>query len=126
MLTSDRLYKRGSDFDIMTAIVNEPPPPPSMPAAAACRYELDASCCGLLAKNPNDRYQSGDDVVEAIEQVAATLGQQLSQKALGRYMRELFGSRKEPWVERGFEEKPEGRDGPSGSRAAAAGRSSRG
>src|SRR5262249_34832024 len=29
MLAGTRLYRRGSDFDNMTAIVNEPPPPPS-------------------------------------------------------------------------------------------------
>src|SRR3954471_20057691 len=77
MLTTERLYKRASDFENMNAIVSEPPPAPSsrrddIPA------ELDALVLRLLAKDPEDRLQTADEVVEAVEAVAAGTGSVLS------------------------------------------------
>ena len=61
--------------------------------------ELDALVLRLLAKTPEERFQSADELLEAIEQVAVRTRTVLSTAALGRFVRELFGQRPEPWVE---------------------------
>jgi hypothetical protein len=98
MLTTERLYRRGSDFDNMTAIVNELPPPPSV-KRPDITPELDAIVLKLLAKDPDQRFQTAGEAVEAIEQIAAQSGSVLSTAGLGRQLRELFGQRPEPWIE---------------------------
>src|SRR5262249_9204725 len=98
MLATDRLYRRGSDFENMTAIVTEPAPSPSLRRPDLPR-ELDALVLRLLDKDPEQRFQSAGEVVEAIEEVAMRSGSVLSTAGLGRFMRELFGQRPEPWIE---------------------------
>ena len=98
MLTTERLYKRSSDFENMNAIVGEPPPPPSSRRPDVPR-EIDGLVLRLLAKSPDDRFQTAEQVVDALEQVAARTGSVLSASALGRFLRALIGRRPEPWLE---------------------------
>ncbi len=98
MLTIERLYKRGSDFENMTAIVTEDPIPPSS-RRPGISPELDRICLRLLAKNPDDRYQTADEVVEALEEASPRLGAMISSSAVGRLVRDMFGQRPEPWLE---------------------------
>ena len=97
MLTVERLYKRDNDYDAMSAIIHDPTPPPS-------RYrrdippELDALVLRALAKSADERFQTADELAEAIESVAAQTSSPLSQAGLSRFLRELFGPRPEPWV----------------------------
>src|SRR2546430_11145477 len=53
----------------------------------------------MLAKAPEDRFQTADDLHSAIEAIAVRVGSALSPSGLARYLRELFGERPEPWVE---------------------------
>ncbi len=98
MLTTERLFRRNSDFETMQAIVSEDVAPPSRlrPDIPA---DVDAVVMKLLAKSPADRYQTADELHEAIETVAVRAGSALSTASLGRFMRELFGQRPEPWIE---------------------------
>src|SRR6185369_14368695 len=105
MLTTERLFRRSSDFENMHAIVNEDTPPPSSRRADVPR-EVDELVLRLLAKTPDERLQTADDVVEAIEQVASRTGSVLSTSALGKLMRELFGQRPEPWLELESQQEP--------------------
>ncbi|HEX3764963.1 MAG TPA: serine/threonine-protein kinase [Kofleriaceae bacterium] len=98
MLTAERLYRRASDFENMNAIASEPPPPPSS-RRADIPPEIDALVLRLLAKDPDARCQTADEVVDAIETLAARTSSMLSASALGRLVRELFGPRPEPWLE---------------------------
>ena len=98
MLTGRRLYRRDSDFANMTAIVNEPPPPPSKHRSEVPRA-VDDIVLRLLAKSVTDRFQTADQVVEAIENASMRAGTILSTSAVGRLVRDLFGVRPEPWVE---------------------------
>jgi serine/threonine protein kinase len=97
LLTGRRLYRHDSDFTTMNAIVNDAVPPPSqfreMPET------LDAVVLKALAKDPADRYATAAEMLDAIEEVAAQEHLVLSSTAMGRYLRELFGDRKEPWKE---------------------------
>src|ERR1044071_9176346 len=95
MLTTDRLYRRSSDFENMHAIVNEATPPPSS-RRDDVPPEVDELVLRLLSKTPDERLQTAEQVVEAIEEVAARTGSVLSTSALGKLMRELFGQRPEP------------------------------
>ncbi|HWU89251.1 MAG TPA: serine/threonine-protein kinase, partial [Kofleriaceae bacterium] len=107
MLTGERLYRRTSDFENMNAIVNEPPSPPSA-RRPGVPPEIDAIVLRLLAKDAGARYQTADELVEAIEQAAAATGAMLSSSGLGRLLREMFGQRPEPWLEMDPAEAPEG------------------
>ncbi len=99
MLTGERLYKRESDFEAMVAIVSEDAPAPSKsrPEISAA---LDALVLKALAKKADDRYANAEEMVEAIEALAAKEAHVLSNSGLARYMRGLFGQRVEPWNER--------------------------
>lgn len=102
MLTCRRLYRYDSDFLTMNAITNEPPAPPSR-FREDVSPELDAVVLEALAKEPDDRFATAADMLEAIERVAASEHHQLSGVAMGRFLRELFGERAEPWRELGGE-----------------------
>jgi len=97
LLTVDRLYKYDNDFETMSAIIHAPPPPPSARRADIPRA-LDALVMKALAKRPDDRYQSAEQLAEAIEEVAVQTSSALSAASLARFVRELFGQRPEPWV----------------------------
>ncbi|HEY5936704.1 MAG TPA: serine/threonine-protein kinase [Kofleriaceae bacterium] len=97
-LVTERLFKRNSDFENMTAIVTETPPLPSS-RRRDIPPELDAISMRLLAKDPAARFQSGDELVEALEETAARTGNMISSSALGRFLKEMFGQRPEPWLE---------------------------
>jgi serine/threonine protein kinase len=108
MLTTERLFRRNSDFENMTAIVNDPVPLPSS-RRASLPHELDAITMRLLAKDPSARYQDADELVEALEGAAARTASMISPSALGRLLREMFGQRPEPWLELDTQEEvPEG------------------
>jgi serine/threonine protein kinase len=106
LVTGERLYRRASDFENMNAIVNEPPPPPSS-RRRSVPPELDDLVMRLLAKDPAERYQTADDVVDAVEQTAAATGARISPSSLGRLLREMFGQRPEPWLETDPHDAPE-------------------
>ena len=98
LLTLERMYRRTSDFENMVAIVNEPAPAPSS-VRSEIPPELDGIVLRMLEKDPAARFQTADELHEALEQVALRIGMSLSSASLGRYLRELFGERPEPWVE---------------------------
>gem|GEM_PF-763700 len=98
MLTTERLYRRASDFENMHAIVTEPPPPPST-RRPGVPPEIDAIAVRLLSKTPEERFQTAGELVDALETVAARNNVIMSSSGLSRFLRELFGQRPEPWVE---------------------------
>jgi serine/threonine protein kinase len=98
LLTVQRLFRRDSDFATMAAIVTEDVPPPSV-LRSDIPPELDAVVMTALSKQPEDRYPSAGAMVDALERAASASGVALSVAGLGRYLRELFGVRPEPWVE---------------------------
>jgi len=96
MLTVERLYKRGSDFEAMSAIITEPTPPPSS-RRRDVPPEMDRLVLRALAKSPDERFQTAEELGEAIEAVAVQTSSPLSAASLSRFLRELFGGRPEPW-----------------------------
>jgi serine/threonine protein kinase len=96
MLTVERLYKRDSDFAAMSAIITEPTPPPSS-RRRDVPPELDRLVLRALAKSPDERFQTAEELGEAIEAVAVQTSSPLSAASVSRFLRELFGPRPEPW-----------------------------
>ena len=96
MLTVERLYKHDSDFDTMKAIIHAETPPPSS-RRRDVPPELDAVVLRCLAKSPERRFQTAEELGEAIERVAVQTSSPLSAAGLSRFLRELFGAKPEPW-----------------------------
>jgi serine/threonine protein kinase len=97
MVTTERLYPGSSDYETMSRIISEPTPPPSsrrrdVPPA------LDALVLRALAKSPDERFQTAEEITNAIEDVAVQTGSSLSAASLARFVRELFGQPPEPWL----------------------------
>jgi hypothetical protein len=98
LLTGQYLYRRDTDYLTMTAICDEPVHPASV-YRGDVPPELDRLLLRLLAKDPAARFQTGGEVVEAVETIAARMGVPVGASALARFMHEWFGERAEPWIE---------------------------
>jgi serine/threonine-protein kinase len=96
LLTRERLYRRGSDEATIAAIQSEPPPPPSHVRPEVPR-KVDELVLRLLAKRPEDRPKSAEELVEDLEVLAPCIGVRLSPSTLGRFFVQVFGERPEPW-----------------------------
>jgi serine/threonine-protein kinase len=99
LLTIRPLFPRDNDFLTMSAIVHQNVAPPSthapeIPAA------LDAIVCKALARRPEDRYATADELRRALERFADDRGVRMSTTALADYMKAMFGQRREPWLVR--------------------------
>jgi len=96
LLTARRLFKGVNEFLTMAAIVEGAVPPPSsyrsdLPAA------LDEIAARALAREPQVRYQTAEDLRAALERFAIDAQLRTSNKALSDYFTTLFGQRLEPW-----------------------------
>ncbi|MDQ3341804.1 MAG: protein kinase [Myxococcota bacterium] len=95
--TVRRLFKGNNDFLTMSSIVQGNIPKPS-----SYRADIPAELEGIILKalsiEAADRYQSADEMREALEAFAATKGLRTSTGALAGYMKQLFGHRPEPWL----------------------------
>jgi serine/threonine protein kinase len=98
LLTCARLYRRSSDLEAMNAIVYDDAAPPSA-RRADLPPAIDDIVLRMLAKAPADRFQTAAEVIEAIENAALRGGILLSASPVNRWVRELFGTRMEPWLE---------------------------
>jgi len=100
LTTVTRLFKGDNDYITMNRIATGEVPPPSTKRADYPRG-LEAIVMKALALDPAQRYQSAGEMLAAIEALAVSERVALSPLALGRYLRELFGERPEPWLELG-------------------------
>ncbi len=108
MLTGHRLYRRETDFATMLAITNEETPSPVV-HRADISPEVERLVMTALQKDPAKRYSSAAAMLEDLEAVAASERMMLTPTAMGRFMKEVFGTKLEPWKEI---QAPEGGHGP--------------
>ncbi|MEN9796444.1 MAG: hypothetical protein RL653_140 [Pseudomonadota bacterium] len=92
MTTGQRPYQQMSEVAIIRAILDVPVEPPTS-LVPGYPPELAAIVMKALAKNRASRYQTAQQLQEALEGFAVSRGMSLSTLALGRFMRELFGER---------------------------------
>jgi serine/threonine-protein kinase len=100
LTTLRRAFKGNDDFETMKRIVAGDVILPSV-AVTGYPRELEAIILTALANDPNARFQTAQEMIEAIDAFAVRTKLTGSNTALGRYMTQLFGSKREPWVGEG-------------------------
>jgi hypothetical protein len=98
MLTGRRLFDRETDFNAMLAITTEDVAPPSATRPEVPRA-VDALVMKALARSPDARFATAAEMLGVLEEIAARERLSLSGTAMGRFLRETFGDKQEPWVE---------------------------
>jgi serine/threonine protein kinase len=95
--TQHRCFRADSDFDTMHRIVTGDVVQPTR-LVLGYPPALEAIVLKALAVDPDERYASAGDLLEAMEGFAASLRMSLSMMSLGRFMRDMFGDVQEPWL----------------------------
>jgi len=97
LTTARRLFKGESDFSTMSMIVNGSFPKPST-IRKDLPPELERIILRALAREPEARYQTAEQMFGALEQLAIGAEWRTSASALAAFMTQMFGSRTEPWL----------------------------
>jgi serine/threonine-protein kinase len=97
LTTLRRAFKGNDDFETMKRIVNGEL---MAPADAVPGYprELQQIVMTALATDSAARFQTAQELIEALDAFALRAKLTGSNTAMGRFMTQLFGSRSEPWV----------------------------
>src|SRR5215831_17858552 len=98
LTTLRRAFKGNDDFETMKRIVAGDVMLPSV-AVPGYPRELEAIVLTAMAGEPNARFQTAQEMIEALDAFAVRAKLTGSNTAMGRFMVQLFGSKKEPWVE---------------------------
>jgi len=98
LTTLRRAFKGNDDFETMKRIVAGDVVLPSV-AVPGYPRELEAIILTAMANDPNARFQTAQELIEALDAFTVRAKLTGSNTAMGRFMVQLFGSRKEPWVE---------------------------
>jgi len=109
LATTTRLFKGESDYLVMDAIVNGKIPLPRV-RRPDLPNELSSIIMRALAVDPNRRFQTADEMRQALDQFAFGANMAASTSALATYMKRLFGEKPEPWLDTGgFDKVADGR-----------------
>ncbi len=98
LTTLRRAFKGNDDFETMKRIVAGDVILPSV-AVPGYPRELEAIILTAMANDPNARFQTAHEMIEALDAFAVRAKLTGSNTAMGRFMIQLFGDRKEPWAE---------------------------
>jgi eukaryotic-like serine/threonine-protein kinase len=98
LTTLRRAFKGNDDFETMKRIVAGDCVLPSVVVPGYPR-ELEAIVLTAMANDPKARFQTAQEMIEALDAFAVRAKLTASNTAMGRFMVQVFGSRKEPWVE---------------------------
>ncbi len=98
LTTLRRAFKGNDDFETMKRIVAGDVILPSV-AVAGYPRELEAIILTAMANDSNARFQTAQEMTEALDAFAVRAKLTASNTAMGRFMAQLFGAKKEPWVE---------------------------
>jgi serine/threonine-protein kinase len=96
--TLRRAFRGNDDFDTMKRIVNGDLVPPSV-AVPGYPRELEAIVLTAMARDPDFRFQTTQELLEALDAFMVRAKMSGSPSAMARFMSQLFGSKREPWVE---------------------------
>ncbi len=96
--TLRRAFKGNDDFETMKRICAGDC---VLPSAAVPGYprELEAIVMTAMATDAKSRFQTAHELIEALDNFAVKAKLTGSNTAMGRFMTQLFGSKKEPWVD---------------------------
>ncbi|GAB5547692.1 MAG: hypothetical protein SangKO_074520 [Sandaracinaceae bacterium] len=90
-LTGRRLFRGENNADVLNKILNPAVPPPSSFEPTLAPF--DAVITKALAKEADDRFQSADEFLEAIEEAAADCGGVATPRAVGRTVKTWLGDK---------------------------------
>ena len=96
--TLRRAFRGNDDFDTMKRIVNGDLVPPSV-AVPGYPRELEAIVLTAMARDPEYRFQTTQEMLEALDAFMVRAKLSGSPSAMARFMTQLFGTKREPWVE---------------------------
>jgi serine/threonine protein kinase len=97
LVTTRRLFKAPNDFLTMTSILHgEIPVPTTMRPGIA--PELDAILRTALARDPDRRFQSVEEMRAALEALCTANQIRTSPAILAEHLRAVFGKQAEPWI----------------------------
>jgi serine/threonine protein kinase len=97
LTTLRRAFKGNDDFETMKRIVAGDVVLPSI-AVPGYPRELEAIVLTAMANDSAARFQTGQELIEALDAFVVRAKLTGSNTAMGRFMTQLFGSKKEPWV----------------------------
>ena len=98
LTTLRRAFKGNDDFETMKRIVAGDVILPSV-AVPGYPRELEAIVLTAMASDQGARFQTAQEMIEALDAFAVRAKLTGSNTAMGRFMTQLFGTRREPWVE---------------------------
>ncbi len=98
LTTLRRAFKGNDDFETMKRIVAGDVMLPSV-AVPGYPRELEAIVLTAMANDPGSRFQTAAEMIEALDAFTVRAKLNGSDTAMGRFMTQLFGSKREPWVE---------------------------
>src|SRR5688572_5317224 len=98
LTTLRRAFKGNDDFETMKKIVAGDF---LRPSAAVPGYprELESIILTAMASDAGARFQTAQELIEALDAFTVRAKLTGSNTAMGRFMVQLFGARREPWVE---------------------------
>jgi serine/threonine protein kinase len=102
LTTLRRAFKGNDDFETMKRIVAGDLVLPSTVIQGYPR-ELEAIILTALASDPNARFQTAQELIEALDAFTVRAKLTGSNTVMGRFMLQLFGTKKEPWIDVGAE-----------------------
>ncbi len=97
LTTLRRAFKGNDDFETMKRIVAGDVVLPSI-AVPGYPRELEAIVLTAMANDAAARFQTGQELIEALDAFVVRAKLTGSNTAMGRFMTQLFGSKKEPWI----------------------------
>lgn len=98
LTTLRRAFKGNDDFETMRRIVAGDLVLPTTVVPGFPR-ELEAIILTALANDPAARFQTGQEMIEALDAFTVRAKLTGTNTAMGRFMVQLFGTKKEPWIE---------------------------
>ncbi|MCB9598304.1 MAG: serine/threonine protein kinase [Sandaracinaceae bacterium] len=90
-LTGRRLFRGENNADVLNKILNPQVPRPSQLDPAL--EPFDAVTAKALAKEPDDRFQTADEFLEAIEEAARTVGGVGTPRSVGREVKRWLATK---------------------------------
>ena len=90
-LTGRRLFRGENNADVLNKILNPEVPPPSIFDEALAPF--DAVVLRALAREPDDRFQSAEEFLEAVEEAAASAGGVATPRGVAREVKRWLGEK---------------------------------
>jgi serine/threonine-protein kinase len=98
LTTLRRAFKGNDDFETMKRIVSGDIVAPSV-AVPGYPPELEAIVRTAMATDAGARFQTAAELIEALDAFTVRARLTCSNTAMARFMTQLFGEKREPWVE---------------------------